>query len=183
MSSFSSSSSPTASAVEGAVSVNQLAWQAPVFLVVVLGTVIIVTRHSVTRVIAAIIAGVILLIWNDDWVTSIHQRLAMLLVVPKPEVLLSPASALVRTMLRNLPTSLLPPAFRRRTLRQATAAAPPNLGSDAPRSQPVLPRFISPPDFREHELVAVTVTVPCPSAYCTVQGDRPPHRTPDLRVV
>ncbi|KAI9442804.1 hypothetical protein F5148DRAFT_799795 [Russula earlei] len=139
--SSSSLPSPTASIVEGVVSVNQLAWQAPVFFIV-------------TLVIVAIIVGTIILIWNDHWVPSIRPRLIMTFVEFESPYLFFPASSLVGRMLRYFFTTPWP-AFR--TLRQAAATPSASLSSVTPRSLPaVLPRF-RPPDLREPELA-----VPCP---------------------
>ncbi|KAI9447186.1 hypothetical protein F5148DRAFT_736389 [Russula earlei] len=71
--------SPTPSIVEG---VNQLAWQAPVFFIVVL-------------VIVAIITGTILLIWNDHRVPSIRPRLIMRFIASESPFLLFPGTAII----------------------------------------------------------------------------------------
>jgi len=112
---------------------KQMLWQAAVYFVVVL-------------VIVAIIAGVILLIWrNDSWTALIHQCLAMKCLGPESALIPSPASALVRKMLRFFSTTLLP-AFR--DLRRATFAS---RGGAVPGSELALPRFRA-PEFRERQL-------------------------------
>jgi len=129
---FPSSPLATASDIAGTVSAKQLAWQAIVYLVVVL-------------VIVAIITGTILLIWNESQILAvIREHLAGESVGAETTTHLSPATALVRRMQRYFFTTLLPafPNFRR--------ANTVSLGSTTPRSRQVLTRFRS-SGFQEQE--------------------------------
>jgi|SRR5712672_4459104 len=96
LTSFSLSSSATASPAVELVSAKQMLWQAAVYLVVVLGAVIrcVIFRPSLTlpllTVIVAIIASVILLIWNDSWTALIRQCLALKILRPESAFIHSP---------------------------------------------------------------------------------------------
>ncbi|KAH9960176.1 hypothetical protein BC827DRAFT_418078 [Russula dissimulans] len=84
----------------------------------------------------AIVAGIVLFIFNDSWTPLIRQRLNVESVGPDSAPYLFPASALVQKMLSYFLTKLVP-AFR--NLRRRTATSLP-VTRATPRARPALPR-------------------------------------------
>ena len=89
---LSSFSSPAATSTAITVSAKQLAWQAAVYLAIALGIVICCPeplRHygplphppkssfALSTGVTAVISGIILLVWNDDWPALIIRRLKL----------------------------------------------------------------------------------------------------------
>ncbi|KAH9974192.1 hypothetical protein BJV74DRAFT_953808 [Russula compacta] len=137
--SLSSLPSAATTPVVGTVSAKQFVWQVPVYLVVVL-------------VIVATVVGTILLIWNDNCISSTRsrRRVKMESMTSDSALQLPSASTFVQRMLHYFFASFWP-AFQH--VRQATASS---LGNAAPRPQPAplpLPLF-RPPGFQEPVLIA-----------------------------